>query len=83
MSNYRLKGASGPVINQAFSLAANNVIGRAGALLYRVVSIAGPSWMKNKREDRASAVLARNLVLTGRGVGVVLVVDLKGPRRIS
>ena len=29
MSNYRLKGASGPVINQAFALGASNVIGRA------------------------------------------------------
>lgn len=29
MSNYRLKGASGPVINQAFPLGADNVIGRA------------------------------------------------------
>lgn len=29
MSNYRLKGASGPVTNQAFGLGAINVIGRA------------------------------------------------------
>ena len=29
MSNYRLKGASGPVINQAFKLGGKNLIGRA------------------------------------------------------
>jgi hypothetical protein len=29
MSNYRLKGASGPVINQAFRLGARSLIGRA------------------------------------------------------
>lgn len=29
MSNYRLKGASGPVINQAFKLSAKTLIGRA------------------------------------------------------
>ena len=29
MSNYRLKGASGPVINQAFKLGAKTLIGRA------------------------------------------------------
>jgi hypothetical protein len=29
MSNYRLKGASGPVVNQAFKLGAKTLIGRA------------------------------------------------------
>jgi hypothetical protein len=61
MSNYRLKGASGPVINQAFSLAANNVIGRAGDCDLRIDLEGVASRHAEVREEPDGSLVLCNL----------------------
>lgn len=58
MSNYRLKGASGPVINQAFGLAATNIIGRADDCSLRLdMEGVMPRHAEIREEDDGALVL--------------------------
>jgi hypothetical protein len=66
MSNYRLKGASGPVINQAFRLGAKNLIGRADDCDLRIDVDGISSHHAEIRENEAG-----NLVLVKLDAGAV------------
>ena len=61
MSNYRLKGASGPVINQAFPLGANNVIGRADDCNLRLDVDGVAARHAEIREDGKGGLVLRKL----------------------
>jgi hypothetical protein len=61
MSNYRLKGASGPVINQAFSLGKKSLIGRADDCDLRIDAEGVASHHAEIRENEDGSLVLVNL----------------------
>ena len=65
MSNYRLKGASGPVINQAFKLSAKTLIGRADDCDLRIDSDGVASHHAEIQENADGSLLLVSLDTAG------------------
>ena len=75
MSNYRLKGASGPVINQPFTLGMKTLIGRADDCDLRIdVEGVSPHHAEIQEHEDGSLVLV-NLEAAGKTLLNVEVVD--------